>query len=124
MAFSDLASFPYGRLRPPPPDWLPCLTPHGCLPGGILGAIIYSAAAKSAIGTSMPRLRRVLRWALIATGILALAGLIAMAVLHRMIAADLPDVSVLRQMELQEPLYVHTAEGGLTAVFTIVRAHV
>src|SRR5690606_14003622 len=113
MAFSDLASFPYGRLRPPPPDWLPCLTPHGCLPGGI----ISSGPAKSAIGTSMPRLRRVLRWALIATGILALAGLIAMAVLYRMIAADLPDVSVLRQMELQEPLYVHTAEGRLMAVF-------
>src|SRR5690606_9574141 len=123
MAFSDLASFPYGRLRPPPPDWLPCLTPHGCLPGGILGAIIYSAAAKSAIGTSMLRLRRVLRWALIATGILVLAGLIAMAVLYRMIAADLPDVSVLRQMELQEPLYVHTADGRLMDDFGEARRY-
>ena len=71
----------------------------------------------------MLRLRRVLRWALIATGILALAGLIAMAVLYRMIAADLPDVSVLRQMELQEPLYVHTAEGRLMAVFGEARRY-
>jgi len=46
----------------------------------------------------MPRLRRVLRWALIAIGILALAGLVALAILYRSITADLPEVSTLRQI--------------------------
>ncbi len=71
----------------------------------------------------MPRLRRVLRWALVATAGLALAGLVVLALLYRSIAADLPDVSALRQIELQEPLYVHTADGKLMAVFGEARRY-
>ena len=65
----------------------------------------------------MSRIRRVLRWALVATACLALAGAIVLAVLYRSIAADLPDVSALREVEMQEPLYVHAAGGELMAVF-------
>ncbi|ADV26551.1 penicillin-binding protein, 1A family [Pseudoxanthomonas suwonensis 11-1] len=71
----------------------------------------------------MPRLRRVLRWALIAIGILALAGLVALAILYRSITADLPEVSTLRQIELQEPLYVHASDGRLMAVFGEARRY-
>jgi len=65
----------------------------------------------------MPRLRRVLRWVLVALACLALIGAIGLAILYRTISADLPDVSTLRQIELQEPLYVHTSDGRLMAVF-------
>lgn len=65
----------------------------------------------------MSRLRRVLRRVLVALACLALVGAIGLAILYRTISADLPDVSTLRQIELQEPLYVHTSDGRLMAVF-------
>src|SRR5690606_15822871 len=70
------------------------------------------------IGTrSMPRFRRLLRWALLALAGLALLGAIALGVLYYVISDQLPDVSALREVELQEPLYVHAADGRLMAVF-------
>ncbi len=71
----------------------------------------------------MPRLRRVLRWALIALAALALAGLIVVAIVYRSISADLPDVSSLRETEMQEPLYVYSADARLMAVFGEARRY-
>jgi penicillin-binding protein 1A len=54
----------------------------------------------------MPRLRRLLRWTLIAATSAVLLGAIALGVLYFLIAPKLPDVETLRTVELQEPMYV------------------
>ncbi|KAF1686467.1 peptidase [Pseudoxanthomonas broegbernensis] len=65
----------------------------------------------------MPRFRRLLRWALIASAGLGLLAAIGLGTLYYVISAQLPDVSSLREVEMQEPLYVHAADGRLMAVF-------
>ncbi len=65
----------------------------------------------------MPRFRRLLRWALIASAGLALLAAIGLGTLYYIVSADLPDVAALREVELQEPLYVHSSDGKLMAVF-------
>ncbi|MBO9717461.1 MAG: penicillin-binding protein 1A [Pseudoxanthomonas sp.] len=65
----------------------------------------------------MPRLRRLLRWALIAFAALALLAAIGLGTLYTAISSRLPDVESLREVEMQEPLYVYTADGRLMAVF-------
>ncbi|MBD9369423.1 penicillin-binding protein 1A [Xanthomonas sp. XNM01] len=65
----------------------------------------------------MPRFRRLLRWALIASAGLALIAAIGLGTLYYIVSADLPDVAALREVELQEPLYVHASDGKLMAVF-------
>src|SRR5690606_16963594 len=109
---------PRRGLRPPSPGHPDCLpdSPRMLPPAASCGHL-YSGAEKSAIGSVMPRLRRVLRWVLVALACLALIWAIGPAILYRTISADLPDVSTLRQIELQEPLYVHTSDGRLMAVF-------
>ncbi|WP_372018759.1 penicillin-binding protein 1A [Pseudoxanthomonas sp. 10H] len=65
----------------------------------------------------MPRLRRLLRWALIASAGLALLAAIGLGTLYVVVSARLPEVESLRQVEMQEPLYVYTSDGRLMAVF-------
>ncbi|AKC86089.1 penicillin-binding protein 1A [Pseudoxanthomonas suwonensis] len=65
----------------------------------------------------MPRLRRLLRWALIASAGLALLAAIGLGTLYVVLSSRLPEVESLREVELQEPLYVYTADGRLMAVF-------
>jgi penicillin-binding protein 1A len=65
----------------------------------------------------MSRFRRLLRWALIATAGLALLAAIGLGVIYFTISSRLPDVESLREVEMQEPLYVYTADGKLMAVF-------
>jgi penicillin-binding protein 1A len=65
----------------------------------------------------MPRFRRLLRWALAAILVLALLGAAALGALYYVISAELPDISTLRDTEMQEPLYVYAADGKLMAVF-------
>lgn len=71
----------------------------------------------------MPLFRRLLRWALITAAGLALLAGIALAVLYARISAQLPDVSTLSRVEMQEPLYVHAADGRLMAVFGEARRY-
>lgn len=71
----------------------------------------------------MPRLRRLLRWALFALASLAVLGLIAAGAAYALIAPKLPDVEVLRHVELQEPMYVYARDGQLMAVFGEIRRH-
>ncbi len=71
----------------------------------------------------MPRLRRLLRWALIAFVALALLGAIALGTLYYLIAPKLPDVETLRNVEMQEPMYVYARDGRLMALFGETRRY-
>lgn len=70
-----------------------------------------------------PRLRRILRWTLLTFAVLVLAGAIVGGVLYARISSGLPDVETLREVELQEPMYVHASDGSLIAVFGEMRRY-
>ncbi len=65
----------------------------------------------------MTRLRRWLRWILVVSLILALIGAAAAGGLYYVVSSKLPDVQTLRDVEMQEPMYVYAADGKLMAVF-------
>ncbi len=71
----------------------------------------------------MSRFRRVLRWGLIAALVLAILGAIAAGVLYTAVASKLPDVGTLRDVEMQEPLYVYARDGRLIALFGETRRY-
>lgn len=71
----------------------------------------------------MPRFRRLLRWSLIAAASVAVLGAIALGVLYFLIAPKLPDVETLRNVELQEPMYVYSRDGKLIALFGETRRY-
>lgn len=71
----------------------------------------------------MSRFRRLLRWsALVFLGMAAL-GILAAATLYFVVSARLPDVQSLRDVELQEPLYVYARDGKLMALFGETRRY-
>jgi len=70
-----------------------------------------------------PRFRRFLRWSLFALAGLALLGVIALGTVYYLVAPQLPDVQTLRDIELQEPMYVHSRDGRLIAVFGETRRY-
>lgn len=55
----------------------------------------------------MPRIRRWLGWILATLVVLAVLGAIAAGGLYYAISSKLPDVQSLKQVELQEPMYVY-----------------
>ena len=71
----------------------------------------------------MPRFRRWLRWLLALFVALALAGAIAAGALYYIVSSKLPDVQSLREVELQEPMYVYASDGKLMAVFGETRRY-
>ncbi|TBR14505.1 MAG: penicillin-binding protein 1A [Lysobacter sp.] len=71
----------------------------------------------------MPRFRRLLRWVLFATAGLAVLGLITAGALYAVIAPKLPDVETLRDVQLQEPMYVYAKDGRLMALFGETRRY-
>ncbi|MDG2519860.1 penicillin-binding protein 1A [Lysobacter soli] len=71
----------------------------------------------------MPRIRRLLRWALFALAGLALLGAIALGTLYYLVAPKLPDVETLRAVEMQEPMYVYAKDGRLMALFGETRRY-
>ncbi|MDI9237503.1 penicillin-binding protein 1A [Lysobacter sp. LF1] len=71
----------------------------------------------------MPRIRRLLRWALFALAGLALLGAIALGTLYYLVAPKLPDVETLRTVEMQEPMYVYAKDGRLMALFGETRRY-
>ncbi|HEY0503782.1 MAG TPA: penicillin-binding protein 1A [Lysobacter sp.] len=71
----------------------------------------------------MPRLRRLLRWALFALAGLALLGAIALGTLYYLVAPKLPDVENLRTVDMQEPMYVYAKDGRLMALFGETRRY-
>ena len=65
----------------------------------------------------MTRLRRWLRWIFLVVLVLALVGAAAVGGLYYAVSSKLPDVQTLRDVEMQEPMYVYAADGKLMAVF-------
>lgn len=71
----------------------------------------------------MPRIRRWLGWILATIVVLALLGAIAAGGLYYAISSKLPDVQSLKQVELQEPMYVYSSDGRLMAVYGETRRY-
>ncbi|AMJ56110.1 MULTISPECIES: penicillin-binding protein 1A [Stenotrophomonas] len=71
----------------------------------------------------MPRFRRWLRWLLALIVAFSLVGAIAIGSLYYVVSSKLPDVQALRNVELQEPMYVYDNEGKLMAVFGETRRY-
>ncbi len=71
----------------------------------------------------MPRFRRWLGWLLAAFVVLALLGLVAAGGVYYTLYSRLPDVQSLRQVELQEPMYVYASDGRLMAVYGQARRY-
>src|SRR5688572_6152576 len=71
----------------------------------------------------MSRFRRLLRWALLAFLGAAVLGVLGLGLLYFLIAPKLPDVDQLRNVELQEPLYVYSRDGRLMALFGETRRY-
>ena len=71
----------------------------------------------------MPRFRRLLRWALLASLAAILLGGLALATLYFVVSSKLPDVQSLRHMEMQEPMYVYAKDGRLMALFGETRRY-
>ncbi len=62
-------------------------------------------------------MRKVLRWVVILSGSAFLMGAAAIGITYVIIAPDLPDVETLRDVRLQVPLRVYTADGRLMGIF-------
>ncbi|MEO6154653.1 MAG: penicillin-binding protein 1A [Thermomonas sp.] len=71
----------------------------------------------------MPRLPRFLRWFLLGSVTFALIGVIAAGILVYVVSARLPDVQSLRNIELQEPMYVYARDGRLIGLFGEMRRY-
>ena len=71
----------------------------------------------------MPPIRRLLRWAFVTLAALVLLGAIALGTLYYLIAPKLPDVESLRNVEMQEPMYVYAKDGRLMALFGETRRY-
>ncbi len=71
----------------------------------------------------MSRIRRVFRWSLVAALGVAVLGVLAAATLYFVVSARLPDVHTLRDVEMQEPLYVYASDGRLIALFGETRRY-
>ncbi len=71
----------------------------------------------------MPRFRRWLGWILAGFVVLALLGLVAAGGVYYTLSSRLPDVQSLRQVELQEPMYVYASDGRLMAVYGQARRY-
>jgi penicillin-binding protein 1A len=71
----------------------------------------------------MSRFRRLLRWAIVAFIALSLVGAIGLGTLYYLVSAKLPDIQSLRDVELQEPLYVYASDGRLIGLFGETRRY-
>jgi penicillin-binding protein 1A len=71
----------------------------------------------------MPRLPRLLRWILLGSVTLALLAAIAVGILVYVVSARLPDVQSLRDIQLQEPMYVYARDGRLIGLFGEMRRY-
>ena len=71
----------------------------------------------------MPRFRRLFRWLLLLAAIAILLGLLAAGSIYYVVSSRLPDVESLRDIELQEPMYVYARDGRLMALFGEMRRY-
>ncbi len=71
----------------------------------------------------MSRIRRFLRWAFLLSFLGLLAGGAVFGVIYYSVSSNLPDVQSLRNVELQEPLYVYARDGRLMGLFGETRRY-
>ncbi|MBL8262599.1 MAG: penicillin-binding protein 1A [Xanthomonadaceae bacterium] len=71
----------------------------------------------------MSLIRRLFRWALLLTVLGLVVGGIAFGALYYSVSSKLPDVQTLRNIELQEPLYVYARDGRLMGLFGETRRY-
>lgn len=71
----------------------------------------------------MPRLRRLLRWAIYAGLALILIAAIGLGAIYYAVSSKLPDARTLRNVELQEPLYIYASDGRLIGLFGETRRY-
>ncbi|MDX1555387.1 MAG: transglycosylase domain-containing protein, partial [Xanthomonadales bacterium] len=62
-------------------------------------------------------MRKVLRWLVMMTASAFVLGVAAIGITYLVISPDLPDVETLRDVRLQVPLRVYTADGRLMGIF-------
>ena len=62
-------------------------------------------------------LRWLLKWSLVSAAAVALLGAVGLGYLYARVAPTLPDVESLREVQLQMPLRIYTAEGDLIAEY-------
>ena len=90
----------------------------------LLRSILLRHPTAHAIGIRLDApFRRLLRWALLALAGLALLGAVGAGRSVLPVAPKLPDVETLRDVELQEPLYVYARDGQLMALFGETRRY-
>jgi len=66
---------------------------------------------------------RVLRWVVLVCLVLGLAAAAAGFLVYSSVASRLPDVQSLRDVEMQEPMYVYARDGKLIALFGEMRRY-
>jgi len=71
----------------------------------------------------MSRFRRLLRWAFFAFIALFLLGAVGLGILYYAVSSKVPDIQSLRNVELQEPLYVYASDGRLIGLFGETRRY-
>src|SRR5690606_35746667 len=81
-----------------------------------------SAPAPTPPKKSRPLLR-ILRWALLACIVLAVAAAAAGAFVYYTVSSKLPEVQSLRDIEMQEPMYVYAGDGKLMALLGEMRRY-
>ena len=59
----------------------------------------------------MPVFRRLIRWALFALAGVAFFASLALSSMYLVMVPKLPDVETLRNVEMQEPMYVYSRDG-------------
>ena len=71
----------------------------------------------------MSRFRRLFRWLLLLAILATILGLLAAGTLYYVVSSRLPEVDSLRNIELQEPMYVYANDGRLMALFGEMRRY-
>lgn len=68
-------------------------------------------------------LLRILRWILLVCVVLGLAAMAVGGFIYYSVSSRLPDVQSLRDVEMQEPMYVYSRDGKLIALFGEMRRY-
>ena len=71
----------------------------------------------------MSRFRRLLRWALLLCLAGALVGAVVLGFFYYSISSKLPSIQSLRDVQLQEPMYVYANDGSLIGIFGETRRY-
>lgn len=71
----------------------------------------------------MSRFRRLLRWAVVAIVVLGVIGIAVAGTVYYVVSSKLPDVQSLRNVEMQEPMYVYARDGRLIALYGETRRY-